>query len=674
MKQLLFIILCISNLQIFAQKSSVQKPPVKYGDVSEKDFSNKAYSIDNNANAVVIADIGSSNIEGNNKGWFSLVFKRYKRVHVLNKNGYDEANVSIDLYTSGSSSGGEEQLDKVRAVTYNLENGKVVETKLDVKTSVFKDKLSKNWFVKKFTLPNVKEGSIIEYEYSITSDFLRNLHPWEFQGSYPCLWSEYNLSLPAFLGYVFLTQGYKTYDIQQNSSRNEEFRLSDNSGAGASERYAISSLVTDYRWVIKDVPALKEESYTSTINNHIAKIEFQLSEYRQPLTYQNVMGTWTKLAEDLLKSEDFGQQLNKDNGWMNDISSPLVKGIGSKQEQAKKIFEYVRDHFTCTDHSEKWLDQSLKNLVKSKNGSVSEINLLLTGLLKHENIDADPVILSTRSHGYTFPLYPILDKFNYVICRAIIDGKNYYLDASEPRLGFGHLPLRCYNGHARVINESAEAIELSPDSITERKFTSVFVSNDEKGNLIGGIMQSPGYYESIDLRDRIKEKGQDQLIKDIKKAFGSEIEIKNPRIDSLDKYDYNLGLNYDFDLKLGKEDILYVNPMFGEGYKENPFKSAERLYPVEMPFDINETYNLQFEVPAGYAIDELPKSVMVKLNEESDGIFEYRISESGGHISFRSTIKFKRAYFLPEEYESLREFFNLIVKKQNEQIVFKKKK
>src|SRR4029079_9294630 len=137
-----------------------------------------------------------------------------------------------------------------------------------------------------------------------------------------------------------------------------------------------------------------------------AKIEFQLSEYRQPLTYQNVMGTWTKLAEDLLKSEDFGQQLNKDNGWMNDISSPLVKGIGNKQEQAKKIFEYVRDHFTCTDHSEKWLDQSLKILVKSKTGSVSEINLLLTGLLKHENIDADPVILSTRSHGYTFPLYP----------------------------------------------------------------------------------------------------------------------------------------------------------------------------------------------------------------------------------------------------------------------------
>jgi len=117
-----------------------------------------------------------------------------------------------------------------------------------------------------------------------------------------------------------------------------------------------------------------------------------------------------------------------------------------------------------------------------------------------------------------------------------------------------------------------------------------------------------------------------------------------------------------------------MNPMFGEGYKENPFKSAERSYPVEMPFDIDETYNLQLEVPAGYVIDELPKQIMVKLNNEGDGIFEYRISESQGTISLRSGIKFKRSYFTPDEYESLREFFNLIVKKQSEQIVFKKKK
>jgi hypothetical protein len=113
--------------------------------------------------------------------------------------------------------------------------------------------------------------------------------------------------------------------------------------------------------------------------------------------------------------------------------------------------------------------------------------------------------------------------------------------------------------------------------------------------------------------------------------------------------------------------------MFGEGYKENPFKSAQRYYPVEMPYAVDETYLLQLQVPAGYAIDEMPKQMLVKLNEDEDGVFEYRISESNGYISLRSRLRFKRSYFQPDEYEMLREFFNLVVKKHNEQIVFKKK-
>ncbi len=608
------LIICYILLHVISANGHAQeKANVKFGDVTEKDFAKKIYSIDSNASAVVIADIGYSKIEGNNKGWFSLVFKHYKRVHILNKNGYDISNVSVDLYTNGSA---EEQLERLKAVTYNLENGKVVETKLDVKNNVFKDNVNKNLVRKKFTFPNVKEGSIIEFEYSKTSDFLQNLEPWEFQGAYPRLWSEYNLSLPDFLGYVFLTQGYKQYDIKDRKTNRAAFKIIDSRGAGASDVFSFDAGVADNRWVIKNVPSLKEESYTSTINNHIAKIEFQLSEYREPLVYRNVMGTWSKVADDLMKEELFGQLITRDNGWLKDIINPLIKGVASKTEQAQKIFAYVRDNFTCTNHSDYHPNQNLRNLVKTKNGTVSEINMLLTAMLKHEDITADPVLLSTRSHGYTYEIYPIMSKFNYLITKAVIEGKTYYLDASEPRLGFGRLPLRCYNGHARVINTSADPVQLPSELVNEAKSTTVFIINDEKGNTVGSMQQTPGYYESFSIRNRIKEKGKEELQKDIKKAFGSEVLISNFVIDSLDKYENELGIKYDFDLVGEKEDIIYMNPMFGEGYKENPFKSAERFYPVEMPYTMDETYNLQMEVPQGYTVDELPKSIVVKLNEE----------------------------------------------------------
>src|SRR5436309_13696490 len=96
-----------------------EKANVKFGKVSSEDFARKVYPIDSNANAIVIADVGSSRIVGNNKGWFSLVFKRYRRVHILNKNGFDIATEEIPLYSEGQI---EEQLVNLKAVTYNLEN------------------------------------------------------------------------------------------------------------------------------------------------------------------------------------------------------------------------------------------------------------------------------------------------------------------------------------------------------------------------------------------------------------------------------------------------------------------------------------------------------------------------------------------------------------------------
>jgi hypothetical protein len=656
----------MSTYCIFAQ----EKSNVKFGKVSPEDFKHTVYSIDSNAAAVIIADIGSTEMEGNNKGGFSLEFKSYRRAHILNKNGYSIGDVRIPIFTSGNA---EEDLVNLKAVTYNLENGKVVETKLEVKSAVFKDKINKNLVVKKFTFPNIKEGSIIEYQYTLKSDFTFNLQPWTFQGEFPRLWSEYNVGIPEFYYYVTMSQGYQSYFIKDQKSRQATFTHSDPGGTQATERTNFTAGVTDYRWVMKNVPALKEESFTSTIDNHIAKIEFQLAELRQPFTPRNIMGTWTQACSELLKDESFGYALNRDNPWLNEVMDDALKGATDDIQKAKNIYAYIRDNMTCTNYNRKYLEQSLRNVLKNRNGNEAEINLLLVAMLKKAGLNAEPIMLSTRSHGYTYAMYPLLDRFNYVIAQLNTEGRIWYLDASEPRMGFGRLGPQCYNGHARVINMDATPIEFTPDSLIERSVTSVFIIGNDKNELEGSLQHTPGYYASHRLRNQIKEKGVEQVFGEFKKEFNTEVEIGEKHVDSLEKFDEPLLIKYNFVMKADKEDLIYFSPMLGEAMKENPFKSAQRIYPVEMPYTIDETYLLQLAVPEGYVIDELPKQLVVKLNEDDDGMFEYRISESNGTISLRSRLRLRRSYFVSEEYEMLREFFNLIVKKHSEQIVFKKK-
>lgn len=649
--------------------SAQENSSAKFGKISPDDFKTKVYAIDSSAAAVIIADKGSTEIVGNSKGWFSLEFKHFKRIHILNKNGYDAADVQVLLFTDDDM---EEDLQGLKAVTYNLEGNKVTETKMD-KKAVFTDKRSKKLMVKKFTLPNIKEGSIIEFEYTVKSDFLFNLQPWEFQGQYPRLWSEYVVRMPEFMGYIFLSQGYHPYHIKDNKNKMQTFSIMDNSGTTRTEHYSLNANVTDYRWVMKDVPALKEESFTSTLENHIAKIEFQLSDYRYPLTPKKIMGSWEQASVELLKSENFGSTLTKDNGWLSDVVNEATTGATNDLDKAKKIYAYVRDNMTCTNYGRLYLEKTLKNTLKDKSGNEAELNLLLTAMLIKAGFKADPVMLSTRSHGYTYELYPLMDKFNYVISRLELGGNHYFLDASQPRLGFGRLSYESYNGHARVINSSATAVDFKADSIMEGKVSSVFIVNSDKGKLIGKMQQVPGFYESFAMRNNIKENGKDKLFSDIKKEFNADIEILQSKIDSLDNYDQPIGINYDFQFTTENEDILYFNPMFSEAWKENPFKSADRFYPVEMPYTLDETYLLRIDVPEGYEVDELPKQIMVKLNEDGDGSFEYRLAHSNGAISLRSRIRLSRAFFHPEEYDTLREFFNLVVKKHSEQIVFKRK-
>jgi hypothetical protein len=135
--------------------------------------------------------------------------------------------------------------------------------------------------------------------------------------------------------------------------------------------------------------------------------------------------------------------------------------------------------------------------------------------------------------------------------------------------------------------------------------------------------------------------------------------------------EHPVALNFKIHISPNGEDHFYFNPMMKAGMSKNPFSNAERNYPVELPYVFDDTYILNMEIPDGYEVEELPKSVRIKLNE-NDGIFEYLIQKNEHAIQFKSVLNIKRATFDPEDYNNLRDFYAYIVKKQSELIVFKK--
>jgi hypothetical protein len=97
----------------------------------------------------------------------------------------------------------------------------------------------------------------------------------------------------------------------------------------------------------------------------------------------------------------------------------------------------------------------------------------------------------------------------------------------------------------------------------------------------------------------------------------------------------------------------------------------EREFPVDFGFPFEDNFRLTLDYPANYKLDKLPKNEAFSLPEDG-GTFSILYNADGNKIAIRSKILIKRAVYSPEEYHALKELYKNIVRKQAEQIVFKK--
>jgi hypothetical protein len=677
MRGLHAVILVIAGLHGFAQ----DKSPVVFGKVTAADFSSSLPSADTAADAVVISDVGIKTFEQRSYStsqWDGYL-KRTKRILILRKRGFEAATITIPLQNYKMEN---EEIKDLKAITYNLEGGKVVKAELD-KNSIFKIKVSENWMAERFTLPAVREGSIIEYTYTETSPFILNNHSWALQSVYPCLWSEYMASIPPVFSYSVVKHSALPLCIETEETKDRVYLGS------------ISGEEKTFHWAAKDIPAMKEEPFTTTVNNYLARVEVRVSGlqmkayavvhdpgtrtnsvYLETIRVGGVLYSWLQLDRQLLKNEHFGEDLTSTNSWLAKDMEGITAGAVDDAGKARKIYAYVRDHFTRNPTSGYLMTNTLKAVYKARSGSEAELNLLLTAMLIHEKLNAFPVVLSTRSNGFINELMPQGSALNYTVCKLRYGPVSYYLDASDPDLRFGQLPLECYNGYDVVVDTAVRYPEadLSADSVTEQKKVVVFLSNGDKGGLDGSVQSFPGIAEAAEIRKKMRTSDGEKNFRDqLRKGLMAEETVSDLEIDSLRLPDEPLVINYSYLAAMDSaSDILYFTPILADRMTENPFKDAVRIYPVEMPYARDVNYILTMDVPSGFVVEEMPKSQKVLLND--GGYFEYILTQDDDQIHFRTRIRLVRANYQPQEYAELREFFAAIVKKEGEQIVFKKKK
>jgi len=656
--KLTLILLFTSITYIANAQKGLSGPAVKYGNITAEEFAVSVKGPDSASAAIKIFDIGKGSFRYSSVSeQYAYVFERHVRYKVVNKNAYDLANLGIVLYDD--QAGGEEKLESITGTTYNLVGKEIIVSKMD-NAAKFSTRLDKKHFIKTFTLPNLKEGSIIEYHYITKSDFIYRLDDWKFQGSYPCLYSSFTLTAPQFFAYRTLKGGY----LAINQSK--LVQVAD----------PVAGVATKVQFQLSNIPSIKDENYITTLEDYVSKVGFELHSVQYPnQSRKEFSSTWAKLIAQLKSHEKFGGYL-KHNNYDNKLLNEILKGASDNEKKINLIFNYVKSTVKWDGkYSDLTEATNQRRVLEKRSGNSAEINLLLLSLLKDAGIDASPVWISTRSNG-EHPGYPVATKFNNVLVLAENGTKKHMLDATGKNNADG---LISYQN----LSHKGLKIDLASDSATwiyteftnlSRITNSYILKLDTSNTLTGTLLINTDHYAAVNRRNKYQSATSQKDFIANEESGKTGLEISDYQVSNMEQPGEVLLETMTVKLEDQVEvagNLIYFMPLMFDRVKENPFKLEERNFPVDFAYPTESNYIMTIEYPKNYKLEILPQSARYRL-ENNAGSFTIMYSSDDNGIMVNSKITIAKAVFSPAEYYDLKELYKNIVQKQAERIVFKK--
>ncbi len=644
MKQYVILILLIFSLSTLTAQTT--KLP-DFGKVDVAELQLKECSFDKNAGAMVLFSEGESLFKLDLNAMANPVFTQteyHVRIKIFNKEGFDQANVKIRYRISSDVS-----IKHFSAQTYNLDGGgNIVVTKVE-KNSIYDKKINTRYTERVFVFPDVKEGSVLEYKYTLDGSAISN---WYFQKPVPVKLSRFITSLPPEL--VVAAAPNVNLPMQK--------------GTGTDNNNNVN-------WYeMRDIPALKDEPFMSCANDYLQRIETNLVAVDFPGRPRiSLTEMWPAIVKGLTKDEDFGEQLKKNIPRTADLDA-MLQGVSDPYQKMRIIHSYVRKNMEWNEYDNIWALNGVKSAWKDKKGTSGEINLILINLLKDAGLNVHPILLSTVDNGVINTGVPGYDQFNKVMAHVEIGDKVYILDAVEKNTPSYLIP-------SEVM--ASEGLLISKPESGEWGWKTLWDADhkNDKAIMINGALDKDGMLKgtaSVRSADYARVKLMPLIKKGAEKEKEALISLPDMKIDSLvvenmdnDTLPLTQSFNFNVPTATSGEYHYFLANMF-TGLEKNPFIADQRQTDVFYGVTQDYTIDAVFTLPDGYVMDDLPKNVKM-ITPDTSIIFSRKSDFQDGLLSVLIHLEFKTPMYPVADYDIFKEFYKKLFDFLNDKFVYKKK-
>lgn len=625
--------LLLTAFLLSVQLNAQLNPNTKWGKVSQEEIDYNEVSFEKDASAVVLYETGYMNLQN------PIETKVYRRIKILNEKGIEEANKKMIFQHLNKL----ENISGLRAQTINIENGNPVKYEVE-KDQFFYHTINEAFTAVDFAFPNVKAGSIIEYEYTMTTENLRWIEAWNFQDKIPTLYSSITIN-PEGLSAGFATIAVGELFVKKYSKKRD----------GNNQ----------YQWSLTNIPSYTKYTFSYNPKDQRERLILQLKKYYK--WKDNYYNDSPELVEITTKWTDLLKEIDERQKSFNNpvFTRSLLQEIGFSNDEftyLKNILRYFKsnyswDRFTRTMPIP---EMSNRRVHKEKIGNVADLNLHLYSLLQSAGFNVDLVILSTRDHGKIITSYPYIGQFNSVINAVTLkDGRIFFIDGSDLSNETGYMPLKDYNQYGLVVDPKIEKFLNIDAPLSELYSTQSYaVVNDKliltktfktNGYFTANLTESENTVSNISaISFNEKNKTQPTLIEE--KYLGSKTILESD--------DWNRSF---LTLKNPLEKILKT------------YRFDEQMRERQIEFDFPVYYKVQsnFKIPENYSA-EIPANFQSRQETDRGSLIYFQNAEIKDGILQMTTELYIRKSIFSDQFNEIKNFFIKANSDASKEILLKK--
>ncbi len=359
----------------------------------------------------------------------------------------------------------------------------------------------------------------------------------------------------------------------------------------------------------------------------------------------------------------------------------LISGVDSEKEKVRILFDYLQAksrYVSIQLGIGGWKPFSAEYVYDNSYGDCKALTNYMQAVLDYVGIKAEGVLIYRGiNQGIMNVDFPS-NQFNHIILRVTLsNGEVIWLECTSK-----YYP----PNHIGPDNEGKNALLITPDGgeviqTPERTYTENMTDRVWRFK----VLQNG----SAQMEAKIKEMGlsQDMLLRELLPVSEKErldwlhesLEADNSKIkeydftkltetDAFALYEYTAEL-VDYVRSSSKRIYIPVNKM--NRWRFSIPENEEREYPLHLGYSYLESDSVVFETPEGYEIEASPENIEI---DHPFGAFRAFFNVNGNQeVTYKRYFALKENTIAPEDYSSLKEFFDQVKYADQQQLVLVKK-